>query len=103
MPTWSTGRGHCQGSSFTHVKEYRPSLHPKVADGFGRRRAPINVKLAFVPPVGAQMSAENPAILARARLASRFEHHGTRPVAEQHACRAVAPIDNAGKRFRADH
>ena len=32
----------------------------------------------------------------------RLQHHGPCPIAEEHAGAAIIPIENAGKRFRAD-
>src|SRR5579862_7534082 len=66
-------------------------------------RPAIDIKLRFEAPVGAQMDGEDAAVVARAGLVLGIEHDGAGAVAEQHAGRAVGPVENARKSLGADH
>ena len=79
------------------------ALHAQMADGLGRGRAPVDVKLALVTAVRAQVGGQNAAIGLGAGLQLRLHHQGAGAIAEQHAGGAVVPVQNARKSLRPDY
>src|SRR5690606_21933710 len=79
------------------------SLHPQVPDRSGRRGSTIHEQLFPMRAIGTKRSRKNAAVLDGSAPFLRLEHHSSRTIAEENGCRAVAPVENTRKRFRADN
>ena len=90
------------GDHADRVLEDLAPLHAHMADGAGRRRPAVDVELFLVLAVGAEMRGEHAAVGDRARALLRFQHDRAGAVAEEHAGRAVAPVEDAREGLRAD-
>ena len=83
------------------VLEHLAALHAQMADRAGRRRPAVDVELVLVAAVGAEVRGQHAAVAARRRC-PRLQHHRAGAVAEQHAGRAVGPVEDAREGLRAD-
>ena len=91
------------GDHADRVLEDFAAFHPEMADGLGRGRTAVDKQLCLMPSVGTQMRRQYATVGRLARLVLGLEHDGAGAVAEQHAGAAVAPVENARERLRADH
>ena len=80
------------------VPEHFPTLHSQLADGAGRRGTAVDEQQIVVAAVGVELGRENAAF---ALLGAEHERAGA--VAEQHAGRAVFPVEDPAEGLGADH
>ena len=85
------------------VAEHLLAFHPEMADRLGRRGAAVDVELGAVAPVRPELRGDDAGRVGRTVALARLQHDRARPVAEQHAGRTVAPVEDAGESLRADH